>query len=216
MHLISDPSVRAIPIVDGGEALVDLRDVAPGILFDQGWLADDGLAGHNPFLARVGVARRVAAANVALPVGYSLMVEEAFRPIWLQARYWEAHRDHLRREHPAMEEEALLREVSKFVAPPTGSPPHGTGGAVDLVLAFDGRRVDVGWPSDRPGWGAPLSAAVDEPHLARRQMFGDALRGAGFVNYDFEWWHWSYGDQYWALKMGRTQAEYGLVDPDRS
>jgi hypothetical protein len=34
---------------------------------------------------------------------------------------------------------------------------------------------------------------------------------AGLVNYPTEWWHWSYGDRYWALLTGADHAIYGPV-----
>jgi zinc D-Ala-D-Ala dipeptidase len=42
-----------------------------------------------------------------------------------------------------------------------------------------------------------------------------ALRGAGLVNYPTEWWHWSYGDRYWAMMTGATAAVYGPVVRDQ-
>jgi len=29
------------------------------------------------------------------------------------------------------------------------------------------------------------------------------------VNYPTEWWHWSYGDRYWAFVTGAPHALYG-------
>jgi D-alanyl-D-alanine dipeptidase len=39
----------------------------------------------------------------------------------------------------------------------------------------------------------------------------DALTGAGLVNYPTEWWHWSFGDRYWAYASG-SAARYGPLD----
>ncbi|MDT7587682.1 MAG: zinc D-Ala-D-Ala dipeptidase, partial [Pseudonocardiales bacterium] len=36
-----------------------------------------------------------------------------------------------------------------------------------------------------------------------------ALHSVGFVNYPTEWWHWSYGDRYWAIKTTAAAAIYG-------
>ncbi|MER7188457.1 M15 family metallopeptidase, partial [Streptomyces hyaluromycini] len=44
---------------------------------------------------------------------------------------------------------------------------------------------------------------------ANRVLMGRALTTAGFVNYPTEWWHWSYGDRYWALLSGAPAARYG-------
>jgi D-alanyl-D-alanine dipeptidase len=43
-------------------------------------------------------------------------------------------------------------------------------------------------------------------------VLATALGGAGLVNYPTEWWHWSYGDRYWALLAGSAQAVYGPCD----
>ncbi len=37
------------------------------------------------------------------------------------------------------------------------------------------------------------------------------MHAAGFVNYPTEWWHWSYGDRYWALLTGSPHAVYGAT-----
>jgi hypothetical protein len=46
---------------------------------------------------------------------------------------------------------------------------------------------------------------------ARRVLLGQALRGQGFVNYPSEWWHWSWGDRYWAFVQGAATAVYGAA-----
>ena len=50
---------------------------------------------------------------------------------------------------------------------------------------------------------------------ANRELLAQVLRGVGLVNYPTEWWHWSYGDRYWALMTGATSAVYGPVGRDR-
>jgi D-alanyl-D-alanine dipeptidase len=37
------------------------------------------------------------------------------------------------------------------------------------------------------------------------------LSAQGLVNYPTEWWHWSYGDRYWALVTGAPHAPYGPI-----
>jgi D-alanyl-D-alanine dipeptidase len=38
------------------------------------------------------------------------------------------------------------------------------------------------------------------------------LTAVGMVNYPTEWWHWSYGDRYWALRTGVPNALHGQHD----
>jgi len=46
---------------------------------------------------------------------------------------------------------------------------------------------------------------------ANRQLLCQVLSSVGLVNYPTEWWHWSYGDRYWALSTGAPPACYGSV-----
>jgi D-alanyl-D-alanine dipeptidase len=39
------------------------------------------------------------------------------------------------------------------------------------------------------------------------------MRATGFVNYPTEWWHWSYGDRYWAYALGKRIAFFGAASP---
>ncbi|NUT29743.1 MAG: dipeptidase, partial [Streptomyces sp.] len=32
------------------------------------------------------------------------------------------------------------------------------------------------------------------------------------INYGTEWWHWSYGDRYWALQTRQPAALYGPAE----
>jgi hypothetical protein len=38
------------------------------------------------------------------------------------------------------------------------------------------------------------------------------MESTGLTNYVGEWWHWSYGDQGWALRVGSPVAYYGAVE----
>jgi hypothetical protein len=46
---------------------------------------------------------------------------------------------------------------------------------------------------------------------ARRAGQGDAA--GRLVNYPTEWWHWFYGDRYWAMSTGGSHARYGPNRP---
>ncbi len=39
-----------------------------------------------------------------------------------------------------------------------------------------------------------------------------ALTGAGLTHYPSEWWHWSFGDRYWAVMRDQSHAIYGPVE----
>ncbi len=89
------------------------------------------------------------------------------------------------------------------------------GAAVDVTLrGVDDVELDLGCPvnaSPEQSDGRCYTAhpdVVGEPLLLRRTLAA-ALEGAGLVNYPTEWWHWSYGDRYWAYATGAERALYG-------
>ncbi|MBI3671473.1 dipeptidase, partial [Candidatus Azambacteria bacterium] len=44
-----------------------------------------------------------------------------------------------------------------------------------------------------------------------REIMFKVLRGAGLSNYPKEFWHWSYGDVWWAKRNKKKIAIYGLA-----
>jgi D-alanyl-D-alanine dipeptidase len=93
---------------------------------------------------------------------------------------------------------------------------------VDLTLcAPDGTELDLGTALDatpEASANACYTAAPGIPPAARRNraVLGTALAAAGLVNYPTEWWHWSYGDRYWALMTKAPATRYGPVRLDAS
>ncbi len=212
MILLSDPRVAAVPSADDGEEFVDLREL-PELRLD-GRAADP--AGAYARL-RAGVVERLLAAQRALPGGLRLLVVEGYRPYRAQLAIFTGYRDELRRLHPDWSPERLHRETTKFVSP-VEVAPHSTGGAVDLTLCTDdGVELDLGTAIDATPEESADACFTDAPTIGgaarrHRQIMVDALGGAGMVNYPTEWWHWSYGDRYWALITGAPHTRYGPVD----
>ena len=109
---------------------------------------------------------------------------------------------------PSLKPEEVRREASRYVAP-IEVAPHVAGAAVDLSLIdLDGRRLDMGTLLDARAFDA---VAISAEARANRRLLSDVLTGAGLVNYPTEWWHWSYGDRYWAFETGAASACYGTV-----
>jgi zinc D-Ala-D-Ala dipeptidase len=205
--LIDDPRVLRVAIADNGEALVDLRTIA-ALDVDQTRAQVQQLS-ENPFHVRTEVAERLTRAQAGLPGGYQIQVKEGWRPVWVQQRLWDQCLDRLRASHPDLGPEQARRENARFVAPPGIVPPHSTGGAVDVVLLHDGRTADMGWRFNQPGDGSRTAAPVTRAARRHRGILASAMNAAGFVNYPAEWWHWSYGDRYWAFQAGHGAAPYG-------
>ena len=139
---------------------------------------------------------------------------EGYRPPAAQQRYFEAYRQLLLAQIPTLTEEESHRLASRFVAP-LDVAAHTSGAAVDVTLVDqDGRQLDMGTAIDatpEESAGACYFAARGISSAARhhRQLLARCLGPAGLVNYPTEWWHWSYGDRYWAFTTGAPAARYG-------
>jgi D-alanyl-D-alanine dipeptidase len=205
--LINDPRVLACRIEDNGEPLADVRSV-PSLRCDE-TRRDVQQLSENPFQMRTGALDRLVSAQEFLPSGYQLQVREAWRPIWVQERLWERSLSRLRDSRPDLPEEQLRTENTRFTAPPDSVPPHSTGGTVDLVLLCDGDPIDMGWGFNQPGPGSLTAYPVGESARRHRHILTQAMDAAGFVNYPQEWWHWSYGDRYWAFQTSADATLYG-------
>ncbi|MEU2251383.1 M15 family metallopeptidase [Streptomyces sp. NPDC019224] len=205
--LMSDPRVTAIPVTDCGEPLVDVR----GTLVVDDRRADT--AGSYAHLRR-GVLDRLVHAQSLLPDGLRLLFVEGYRPPDLQRLYFEEYAGELRAANPAWSDEQVHQAASRYVSPPEIAP-HSAGAAVDLTLVdAEGTELDMGTrvnasPEESDGACYTDAASIGPQARANRKLLADALSAAGLVNYSTEWWHWSYGDRYWALTVGQPAATYG-------
>ncbi|MEU1728241.1 M15 family metallopeptidase [Nonomuraea sp. NPDC005692] len=205
--LISDPRVSAIPVRECGEPLADVRG---RLRVDTRMADDDGAYAH----LRAGLLDRLEQAESSLPDGFHLLIVEGYRPIATQRRIFEGYRAELLTTYPDMTPDESYIAASRYVSP-VEVAPHTAGAAVDLTLcAPDGTEYDMGTQvNDNPeeSGGACYTAAAGIPAEARahRKILAAALEPVGLVNYPTEWWHWSYGDRYWAMSTGAAAALYG-------
>lgn len=210
--LMSDRRVAEIPVHECGEPLVDVR--RDGVLLMDPRRRDP--AADYAHL-REGVLARLVKAQEALPAGLRLLFVEGYRPPALQRSYFEGYAAGLRADHPGWSAEEVRSAASRYVSPPEIAP-HSAGAAVDLTLAdADGRELDLGTrinanPEESAGACYTGAPGISAEARANRRVLGAALGSAGLVNYPTEWWHWSYGDRYWALRGGQPAALYGPKD----
>jgi len=203
--------LRAVPVEDNREPLLDPRTLSQRIHFAEKHPKFVGMP-RTPRV-RQSVAEKLAQAAGALPDGVDLVIIEGFRPLAQQRFMYEEIKADFARHHPEWNKATLHRITNTMSAPPDDPcpPPHTTGGAVDLSLfrVNSGDWLDMTSPFEMDETSAPgdtpgLSA---EAQANRRLLFG-ALEPTGLTNYLGEWWHWSYGDSGWALRVGAKTALY--------
>jgi len=203
--------LRAVPIADNGEPLVDPRTLSERIHFAEKHPKFPEMS-RTPKV-RKRVAEMLAEAADSLPEGIDLMIIEGFRPLAQQRFMYEALKADFAKQHPEWKTATLHRVTNTMSAPPDDPcpPPHSTGAAVDLSLIRVSSQewLDMTSPFEMDETSAPgdVKGLTEEAQANRRTLF-DALEKTGLTNYRGEWWHWSYGDSGWALRVGATNAVY--------
>ena len=201
-HPLTDPRLSEVPVAECGEPLVDVCDV-PSLATDP---RVRGRHGSSTRL-RSTVVDRLVTAQSLLPRGVRLLVVEGHRTAQRQREHFEECLAALAAAHPDWPAERV-REEAGWHCSPSGTAPHLTGAAADLTLCDpSGAELDLGGPVHA------LLSTVDGRVAGRanREILRAALTGAGLVNLPTAWWHWSFGDPYWALLTGARAATYGPV-----
>jgi D-alanyl-D-alanine dipeptidase len=188
------------------EPLVDIRLACPDVVLG-GWLC--------PYL-RPTVAEMVNRAQAALPPGYKLQLGTALRTLAMQQGGWDSYFRRMREEHPNWPLSALRRATNKYFAPydQKAPPGHCTGGAVDVgLLNPAGEALDMTSPTK--GWQGAYtwSDKLSPEARANRMQMVEVMLGAGFSNCRDEFWHYSWGDSAWAVRVGETECPYGWAHP---
>jgi len=199
----------ALPVQESGESLKDAREESDLVV--DGRAADP--AGRFA-LVRAEVLNRMVRAHRSLPAGWRLVLVEGWRPATLQQRYLDDYGAHLGRRYPDTDSDRLVRHARRVVPPPDLAP-HVTGGAVDVTLvtatgalAWMGTEINA-FPEDCDDACRTDASNISAAALGYRTLLQRAMSRAGFVNDPDKWWHWSFGDRYWAMRVGEPAARYG-------
>lgn len=218
---INDVGVLNIPIVENNEAMIDLRN--------QGIVA----FGPSPEIPnntdytylRKTVYDKLVEAQSLLPSDLKFCLYEGYRSLELQKKLFDDRYQKLKDLNPELNHQKLFTETTKMVSPVTnldGSiniPPHSTGGAFDIYLIDKNSQIiDMGikvadWTQDVDGSISKTSSnKISLEAKENRAIMSNALIKVGFVNYPGEYWHWSYGDRYWAYHKNEVKAIYGSIN----
>lgn len=208
-RILSFRELAAVPIVDDGEPLVTVAPV-PELSIEL-----DDL--EYP-LARAGAWQRLQDAARILKEKdrrYGLRIWYAYRSLAAQKAFFNEQKAVVEKEHPQLDEAEVLEQVHMFVAVPEVAG-HPTGGAFDLTVTLDGKKVDTG--CDYPDFASPFlhtfAGGLSEDQTKNRMLLREVLMGQGFAPFNGEWWHFSYGDKEWAAFYGHNAAQYMQVEAD--
>ena len=169
---------------------------------------------------RNAVYERILEAAKLLPAGYKFKILDAWRPFSLQRELYEKYTVSIIKEFELENCSYQQRKsvICKFVSEPNDDvvipPVHTTGGAVDLtILDSDGREIDMGSCFDEFTDRTYTAYYEREKNvLARnnRRMLYNIMTTVGFTNLPSEWWHYDYGDRFWAFYKKESALYRGV------
>jgi D-alanyl-D-alanine dipeptidase len=168
-------------------ALVEFRTLDPTIKYDIRYATTNNFMQSvfydeaRAFMQQPAAEALVRAHRSLRRRGYGLLIHDAYRPWYVTKMFWDA----------------TPEDKKIFVADPASGSRHNRGAAVDLTL-YDTR---TGQPIGMVGGYDEFSDRsfadyVGGTSLQRwhRDLLRDAMEAEGFRVYEFEWWHFDFGD----------------------
>lgn len=218
--MIADPEILAIPIKENNEPLVDLNDQNI-IKFGP----SPEIPNNTDYTKmRKSVYDKLVEAQNMLPNGLKFCLYEGLRSKALQEKLFQDRYNKVKHQHSSFSHEEIFEETTRLVSPvinvdgSTNVPPHSTGAAIDVYLIDnEGKVIDMGirtedWMLDLDGsLSVTDSTKISLEAQENRKIMNTVLSKVGLVNYQTEYWHWSYGDRYWAYYKDEPYAMYGSI-----
>lgn len=220
---VAPPNISAISLHESGEKLVCVSTLQQNevLLLPQYFLRQVPGAIDKIYM-RETVYRKLCEAQNALPCGYKLVVFDAWRPAKVQKYLFYKQYKKLSKEpkYKTFTKQQLYSITCEFVSFPSMDPNkpfvHSTGGAVDLSIVNEcGKALDMGTEFDDFTLAAhATSFEGSSNHVVRdnRRLLYSVMTSAGFTGYYAEWWHFDYGDPFWASSVNRPAMYAGIYD----
>jgi D-alanyl-D-alanine dipeptidase len=176
--------------------LVEIAALDPAIHLDiryagsNNFLSTPVYTQAGAFMQRPAAEALIRALHKLQPLGYGLLIHDAYRPWYVTKIFWDA----------------TPPEGKIFVADPQQGSKHNRGCAVDLTL-YD---LATGQPIEMPGLydemsprsfpNFPGGTSLQRWH---RDLLRRAMESEGFTVNEDEWWHFDYKDwkQYGILNV---------------
>lgn len=220
MGILSQLKVQQTVILECGEQLVEL-DNSEFVLTPMYYKWN--LSGTDVIYLRSGVVEKLRQARKFLPVRWNFKIWDGFRTVATQKLLYENYWKELKNQHFDWSDECLAEAVETFIAPPSTNPllpaPHNTGAAIDLTIVDENNdELPMGTVFDEFSSKSFTDNFKegrnyeDRIFHKNRMLLVEIMSKVGFVNYPQEWWHFSYGDQFWAAETNAECAIYGSVE----
>ena len=144
--------------------------------------------------------------------GYKVKIYELYRSFKKQTREFDEISEMMKDKYPELNKSDLWEKITEFIADPSLSPPHCTGGAMDITLFKNGEEVDMGTKVNEITEKSNLMYEnLSNEQKQNRKILYQVMIKHGFAPIASEWWHFSHGDMYWA-SFFNEKVKYDVID----
>lgn len=195
-----------VDITKDSSAFILLADYIPSIIQEIRYYSSYNFIGEriDGYEAPVALLTREAARALKLVSsemivkGYRLKIFDAYRPTTAVRHFilWGIEDTDIRMKpyfYPDLEKQELF--AKGYIAKQSS---HSRGSTVDLTLLdmATGKEVDMGSPFDFFGEiSHPDYKGITDEQFENRMFLQDAMKRAGFLPMDCEWWHFTLADE---------------------
>jgi len=205
---------QLVAINECSEPLVPLNNINPHIICE------------GPQFVREQVAKKLIAAVQLLPDRCNFLIRSSYRSYEVQKKLFDEQYEVVKKQNPDAAKEVIQQITEKSVSFPSKNfnapSPHSTGGAVDLTLLNGNEKFEMGAFSeqyveqDKTNYFEELAkkrmlSPEEITVLINRRILYNIMTNVGFTNNPNEWWHYDFGDQFWAI-IKRKVAIYGYAE----
>jgi len=179
---------------------------------------------NGDYLARKTVVNMLIEASKLLPVDCSFLIRDGYRSFDVQKKFYDTFYDKVKNDSPNTSEAEIIKQVTKKVTYPSKNPPspHFTGGAIDMTIIDKNNEKlnmltsDDYSQSDNTAFIEQIfknhSPSLELINVAiNRRLLYNIMTSIGFTNNPNEWWHYDFGNQFWAKIRGK-KAIYGYIE----
>lgn len=173
---------------------------------------------YQIFYLREEIIERLKQAQKKLPNGYHLWLANTTRTKKIVLELYAMYIKKFKSENPKMSIKEVDLKVRNILAVPDDPipPGHMTGAAVDVLLADKNGNL-LPMKIDKNKVPNEIQSFTFYPNLPKeqkknRKILYETMSSVGFNNYFREFWHYSYGDAYWAVRRKNKVAIYGIPD----
>ncbi len=197
-------ALAASPPTEQGEFrqpdLVELDSLDASIRYEIRYATDNNFMGTPFYTSAHAFMQRPAAEAVARaseslrPLGYGLLVHDAYRPWYVTKMFWDG----------------TPEDRHDFVADPSQGSRHNRGSAVDITLYDRATGAPIrmtGGYDEMTERSYPLYPGGTSLQRWHRRLLRNAMEAQGFNVYEFEWWHFDYKDWRHYPILNRTFEE---------